>query len=137
MGNSFGYLDDAGNAEFLQAVRKVLVPGGRFLLDAGSVAENVLPGMKDHTEMEFGGIWFLEDNRFDKERRRLETSYTFIKDRRTEEKFGSHRIYTLREFATLLSDAGFTGLKSFGSADGEPFEPGKTGLFLIAGKDST
>src|SRR5215203_4752913 len=30
LGNSFGYMDDEGNAEFLRAVRAALRPGGRF-----------------------------------------------------------------------------------------------------------
>ena len=31
VGNSFGYLDDEGNAAFLRAVRAALKPGGRFI----------------------------------------------------------------------------------------------------------
>src|SRR5262245_3665980 len=33
LGNSFGYLDDRGNADFLAAVARTLRPGARFVLD--------------------------------------------------------------------------------------------------------
>ena len=41
VGNSFGYLDDTGNAEFLQAVRAALKPGARFVLETPMVLENL------------------------------------------------------------------------------------------------
>src|SRR5262249_26056897 len=40
VGNSFGYLDDEGNAAFLRAVRATLKPGARFVLDTPMVLEN-------------------------------------------------------------------------------------------------
>ena len=36
-GNSFGYLDDAGNAEFLAAVARVLKPGARLVIESHMV----------------------------------------------------------------------------------------------------
>jgi SAM-dependent methyltransferase len=133
-GNSFGYLDDSGNADFLKSIHRVLVPGGRFVLDASSVAENVLPQIQNHTEMEVGDILFIEDNRYDHRSGRLETEYTFIRGKQTEKKFGSHRIYTYREFETLLTEAGFGGCEAYGSPDEEPFTFGAQGLFLVTSK---
>src|SRR6185295_17892659 len=42
-GNSFGYLEDDENAEFLDAVSRSLKPGARFILDAPAAAECILP----------------------------------------------------------------------------------------------
>ena len=42
-GNSFGYLDDKGNADFLKSALTVLKPGGTFVLDASSVVLAVIP----------------------------------------------------------------------------------------------
>jgi cyclopropane fatty-acyl-phospholipid synthase-like methyltransferase len=134
-GNSFGYLDDDGNSTFLSAVHRVLRPGGRFILDASSVAENVLPQIKKHTEMQIGDIRFIEDNLYDHALSRLETDYTFVRGDRVEKKFGSHRIYTYREFANLLTAAGFVDVESFGSVGGEPFAFGSQGLFFVARKE--
>ncbi len=135
VGNSFGYLDDNGNFEFLKTIHRVLTSGARFVLDASSVAENVLPRIHDHTEMEVGNIRFIEDNRYDHRSGRLETEYTFVRGNQTEKKFGSHRIYTYRELDILLSEAGFKECQAFGSIDGEPFKFGAQGLFFIARKE--
>ncbi len=134
-GNSFGFLDDAGNAEFLDAVYRVLRPGGRFLLDASSVAENVVPRIQKHTELQVGDILFIEDNHYDHERSRLETDYTFIRGNVTEKRFGSHRLYTFRELQQLLTDAGFASVRSFGSLNKDPFELGAPALYMLVTKD--
>ena len=133
-GNSFGYLDDDGNTRFLEAVHRVLRPGGRFILDACSVAENVLPQMQKHTEMQIGDIRFIEDNHYDHELGRLDTDYTFVRGDLTERKFGSHRLYTYRELQDLLSRTGFVGPQSFGSTGGEPFAFGASGLLICSSK---
>ena len=133
-GNSFGYLDDDGNTRFLEAVYRVLRPAGRFILDACSVAENVIPQIQGHTEMQIGDIRFIEDNHYDHELGRLDTEYTFVRGEVTEKKFGSHRLYTYRELQGLLSRAGFVDLQSFGSTGGEPFAFGAPGLLICACK---
>jgi SAM-dependent methyltransferase len=111
-GNSFGYLDDVGNVEFLRTVFRTFRPGARFVLDASSVAENVLPILEKHTEMQFGDILFIEDNVYDETTHRLDTDYTFVRGEVKEKKLGSQRIYTLAEFRHLLTGAGFVVLTS-------------------------
>jgi len=133
-GNSFGYLDDEGNAEFLDSVYRVLSPGGRFVLDASSVAENVLPRIQEHTEMRVGSILFIEDNHYDHALSRLDTEYTFVRADQTEKKFGSHRIYTYRELQGLFSKAGFVNCRTFGTISEEPFTFGAQGLFIVASR---
>jgi SAM-dependent methyltransferase len=133
-GNSFGYLDDGGNSHFLKAIHRALVPGGRLVLDASSVAENVLPRIQEHTEMQVGDILFIEDNRFYHTSGRLDTEYTFVRGNQTEKKFGSHRIYTYRELQILISEAGFVECQAFGSIDEEPFSFPPQGLFLVSAK---
>jgi SAM-dependent methyltransferase len=135
-GNSFGYLDDDGNAQFLEAVYRALRPAGRFILDAASVAENVLPQIQKHTEMQIGDIRFIEDNHYDHVLGRLDTEYTFVRGEVTEKKFGSHRLYTYRELQGLLSHTGFVDLQSFGSTGAEAFAFGASGLFITACKGS-
>ena len=53
LGNSFGYLDDEGNAAFLRAVAAALKPGARFVLETPMVLENLLGHIKDRP----GGKW--------------------------------------------------------------------------------
>ena len=134
LGNSFGYLDDKGNLDFLKAVHRALAPGRRFALDASSVAENVLPKVQGHTEMRIGDILFIEDNHYDSVSSRLETDYTFVRGDRAEKRFGSHRIYTFCEFETLLSEAGFVGCRALGDLDGSPVQSGDESLFFVASR---
>ena len=133
-GNSFGYLDDKGNADFLTAVFRCLKPGGRFILDAASVAEAILPRLQERTWTKFEDILFLEDQRYDHVLSRLDTEYTFIREGKTEKKFGSHRIYTYRELCQLLENAGFTNYEAFGSLNRVAFKLGSPGLLFVATK---
>lgn len=133
-GNSFGYSTDEGNAAILASVSRALKPGARFVLDASSVAEVVLPILKPRTEVPVGDILFIEENRYDHVNGRLDTDYTFVRGEMAERKSGSHRIYTYRQMVELLEAAGFQELEAFGSTDKEPFAFGSPQLFLVATK---
>src|SRR5262249_39265689 len=64
-GNSFGYLDDAGNANFLKAVGRTLKPGGRFAIDSGSIAECIFPNFTERRWMTLGDMLFLGRGSYD------------------------------------------------------------------------
>jgi SAM-dependent methyltransferase len=106
-GNSFGYLDDEGNAEFLRAVWAALKPGARFVLETPMVLENLLPHLQDRPWWKAGDIYLLAANQYDQLRGRLEIEYTFISDGRIETRRGSHRAYRYAELYDLLETAGF------------------------------
>src|SRR6266567_6531203 len=72
-GNSFGYLEDKENADFLRAVGRTLPHGARFVIDSGAVAESIFPVFQEHREFEFGGITLVIDSRYDHERGRIFT----------------------------------------------------------------
>ena len=108
VGNSFGYLDDEGNAEFLRAVRTTLKPGARFILETPMVLENLLGHIQDRAWWQVGDVHLLVQNLYDHERSRLEIDYTFVSDGRIETRRGSHRAYSFRELAELIGSAGFS-----------------------------
>jgi SAM-dependent methyltransferase len=134
-GNSFGYLDDEGNAKFLKSVYGVLKRGARFVMDAPSVAENILPRIQDRSETQIGDVLFIEENRYDHVLGRLDTDYTFRRGNQIERKFGSHRLYTYRQIHEMLRVAGFVNCEAFGSTEGEPFCYGAPGLLFVAEKE--
>src|SRR5918911_2831814 len=41
-GNSFGYMTDEGNAQFVRSVASALKPGARFIIDTHNITENLL-----------------------------------------------------------------------------------------------
>jgi SAM-dependent methyltransferase len=134
MGNSFGYLDDAGNEAFLAAVARALRPDGRFVLDFGQCAESIFPRMEAHLEAEMAGFRFAEETRYDIPTARIENVYTIAKGRRSERKLASQRVYLARDVGRLLEGAGFEVLESFGSSAEEPYALGAQRLLCVARK---
>jgi SAM-dependent methyltransferase len=134
-GNSFGYLDDAGNVAFLKSVAGVLKPGGRFALDTGAIAESIFPNFTERRWFQVGDILFLSQATYDPVRGRLDTEYTFLKDGRGDPQPASTRIYTYSELCGLLTAAGFCESQGFSSLNREPFRLGSQRLLLVATKE--
>ena len=107
VGNSFGYLDDEGNAAFLRAVRKTLKPGGRLVIETPMVLENLLGHLQDRPWWKVGNVHLLVENRYDPARARLDIEYTFVANGRVEVRRGSHRAYGYRELVDLITASGF------------------------------
>lgn len=108
VGNSFGYLDDEGNAAFLRAVAAALRPGGRFVLDTPMVLENLLQHIQDRAWWKVGDILLLVANEYDAGKERLQTEYTFLSNGQSVVRRGSHRAYAYRELVELIESAGFS-----------------------------
>ncbi len=131
-GSSFGFLGDAGDLGFLEAVCRALKPGARFAIDSVKAAEIVLPQFRERHEMEVGGIQFVAENRYDHETSWMENRYTVARGDRSEVRLARNRIYTYREVVSMLERAGFGRIESFGSLSGEPFRLGSSRLILLA-----
>jgi SAM-dependent methyltransferase len=132
-GSSFGFFDDAGNAAFVAAAARTLVPGGRFLGDF-KAAESVLPSFRESYEMPVGDILFAAKNSYDPAAGTMESLYTVTRGNAVEKKRAVHRIYTTREILSMLSAAGLGGFETCGSVGGEPFRLGSPRLFVVATK---
>ena len=130
-GSSFGYLDDAGNADFLAAISRSLIHGGRFFIDC-KAAESILPAFRESYEMTVNDIRFASINRYDPATGTMENLYTISSGDRVEKKRALTRIYSTSEILRLLSDAGFGSFETYGSVEGEPFRLGSPRLFVIA-----
>lgn len=133
-GNSFGFLDDAGDAAFLAAVAGALVPGGRFALDYGQAAESVFPRLEPRLETEIAGFRFEEDTRYDIRTARIENRFVISRGEESEEKLASQRVYLARDVEGMLASAGFEVLARFGSTREEPFALAAHRLLIVARK---
>jgi SAM-dependent methyltransferase len=144
VGNSFGYLEDAGNEDFLRSVASALKPGGRFVLETPMVAESALATIKERSWWKVGDIHLLAANRFDPPSGRVETEYTFVSSGRVEVRYGTHRMYTYRQLVELFRAAGFSDVATWtwnpaqpADAAGqrrihlEPYRAGATPLLLV------
>jgi SAM-dependent methyltransferase len=130
-GNSFAYVPPVETRKFLHAVARALRPGGRFALDAGTVAECVLPRLREREWAQFDDILFLEENRYDAAEGCIETAYTFVRDGRSETRTGLQWVHTARELRGLLAEAGLETVGLYGGPDGSAFAVGSfRGLFV-------
>lgn len=133
-GNSFGYLDDDANADFLKAVSVTLKPGARFILDAPAIAECILPTFQPSRSIEIAGIKVDIEHRYDHEQGRMFNDFTFTRDGVVDSRPSSQRAYTYRDLTELLPDAGFELLAAYGSLTEEPFNLGAHRLLLVSQK---
>ena len=131
-GNSFGYLDDRGNAAFLESVARALRPGGRFAMDTGYVAESLLPQLDRRAWYETGDLTCLAARSYDPLSARLEVEYRYIRDGKVDVRVASSRVHTCLEVVRLLERAGFRDVECFGSIDRKPFELGSRTLIVTA-----
>ncbi len=134
LGNSLGGLDDDALAVFLKGVARSLKPGGRFAVDNGTIAECLMPALKERFWWPVDGIHFLVLNRYDHEAGRLNMDFTIIRGGREEKKSGFQQVYTYRTFCRMLAEAGFEVTEGYASAAGEPFRLGCHNLLAVASK---
>jgi SAM-dependent methyltransferase len=133
-GNSFGYLDDLGNAAFLKSVAAALKPGAHFVLESGYVMELLLPVLQERASYPVGDMVMEAQRRYDPASSRLHVEYTVIRGTQTEKRSMSARIYSYRELVSLLDAAGFADVQGYGSMAREPFRLGSSRALLIATK---
>lgn len=130
--NSFGYFDDAGNLELLNAVSRSLKPGGRLALDTPLVETLLLDAVQEPRVWERAGdLLALEERAYDHETGRLESTWTFIRGTARETRHMSIRLYTYRELIGMLEQAGFGLHEAYGDLDLTPFELGAPWLYLV------
>lgn len=133
-GNSFGYLDDAANTDFLKSLAHTLKSGSRFILDAPAVAECILPTFQASRSIEIAGIKVDIEHRYDHGQGRMFNDFTFTRDGVVDKRPSSQRVYTYRELTELLRAAGLETTAAFGSLTEEPFQLGAPRLLLVAAK---
>jgi len=133
-GNSFGYLDDNENADFLNVVSRTLKSGARFILDAPAVAECILPNFLPSRSIEIAGIAVSIEHRYDHELGRMFNDFTFTRDGIEDRRPSSQRVYTYRELAELLRAAGLEVVSAYASLAEDAFKLGANRLLMVTAK---
>jgi SAM-dependent methyltransferase len=132
LGNSFGYLPHEGTQDFLAAVARALVPGGRFVLHSGTVAECLLPTLVERREMQVQDVHMLSVNRYDAAASVLENEYTFTRGHDKQSGVARYHIYTAAELGRLVTAAGLRVEAWYGSFARAPFRLAAPMLLLVA-----
>ena len=127
---SFGYFDDDGNRQFLEAVHRALKTDSRFALDVSNLAEHLLPRSQHRSWSKKGETLVLENMTYRHTESRVESEWTLIANGVSETKTTSLRVYGFRELTLLFSELGFEVCEAFSSLDSEPYELGRRAYFI-------
>ncbi len=131
---SLGYLGDAEDVKVLAAIRRVLRPGGRLVIETMHRDRLVREPSERHWRLMGEGRLLLEQHTFDPASGVAQTTQTVIdgsgeRDSRT----FSVRVYTATELLAMVARAGFDDARAYGGFDGEPFAT-STRLVIVATK---
>lgn len=132
LGNSFGYFDGAGQRAFLTGVRRSLVPGGRFVLEAFMTAESLFPHLEGESTVEAGGVVMHDRNQYDPMTGRLDTVVTFSWGSETSSRSMSTWVLRAGEVVDLVVAAGFDVIGTASGPEGEPFTIGSPRFVVTA-----
>ncbi|MBX9669843.1 MAG: class I SAM-dependent methyltransferase [Candidatus Obscuribacterales bacterium] len=133
-GNSFGYFEQVGCEEFLEACSRSLRAGSRFLIDTGLVAEVLIPNFREVETFDAGDIKMSIQNRYHAESSCLETHFRFEHKGKIEERHALHFVFTTGEINRMLARNGFRLVSMYSSPDGEEFKLGAKRLLLLSEK---
>jgi SAM-dependent methyltransferase len=104
---TFGYFDDAKNAEVIQKIHRALRRGGRFLLDVAN-RDYVTPRTPSMVWFQGDGCVCMDDVQLNGLNSRLVVKRTMMmEDGRQREIEYQIRLYALHELGKLLHDSGF------------------------------
>jgi SAM-dependent methyltransferase len=133
-GNSFGYMLPAESAIALAEMHGALRPGGRLVLESGSVAEAVLVGGVGETdEHAFGDIRASVRHRYDPSESRLESEYVFEDGSGSMETVrAAHHVHTTGELVRMLRAGGFRSVTLLGPDGSKPYELGDGRVIAVA-----
>ena len=134
MGNSFGYVDYEGMAQFVRNVSEALKPGARFVINSGLLAESILVHFPTTGQYILGDLTMDISNTYVVEESYMATKLTYTKGDRTETHSFKHYVYTLSEVRRLLERFGLSTLAVYNSTEKTLYQLGDQQVYLVAQK---
>lgn len=131
---TFGYFDDeADDRQVLQEVRRVLAPGGTFLLDFMN-ADQVVANLKVEDRRTVSGAAVVQERRVVEGGRIVEKRIRIAAHGREPERSFVERVRLYRpgELRSMLTDAGLAPGSAFGAYDGSAFGPNSARYIVLA-----
>jgi SAM-dependent methyltransferase len=127
---SFGYFEDDANLEVLRGFARIVVPGGRVLVDQVN-RERILRQFIAHNVTEYRGLRVTVRNRWDARRERIVSSWTFERGARRHRARSSMRLYTPAQMEFLMVTAGLVPERICDGKTGLPFTRGSRRMTAI------
>lgn len=127
---SFGYFGDAGDEDFVRAVRGTLRAGARFLIE-GVVAETLLPRFSTSSATRYGDLLVVEEREYELEMGLIRSACTSVDGDTVNRWTTDVRLYGLREIRDMLHRSGFGDVRLLNATNGEPFEIGSRARSMV------
>lgn len=139
LGNSLGFFPRAEMLTFLRRIADLLQPGGRFLAQTGMVAESFLPAFQERAWLPIGdSMQVLIENQYDPLTARVDQYLTYYRRSETgveaADRLAHYYIYTLADLRSLFAEAGLDPVACYGTVEGEAYQIGDEGVWLLAVK---
>jgi SAM-dependent methyltransferase len=129
---SLGYLGDEEDTRVLAAIRRVLRPDGRLVIETMHRDWMVRNVQEQHWQRVGEGRLLLEQVAFDPPSGVAQTTQTLVDGSgERESRTWSLRVYSATELVAMVRRAGFDGARCFGDLDGAPFTT-DTRLVVVA-----
>lgn len=141
LGNSLGFFPRAEMLTFLTRIADLLEPGGRFLAQSGLVAESFLPDFQERAWLPVGDtMQVLIENQYDPLTARVDQHLTYYRKSKAGvevvERTAEYYIYTLSDLLSLLNEAGLEPVACYGTVEGDTYQVGDEGVWVLAVKKS-
>ncbi len=109
MGNSFGYFNAEKMDAFVERVSACLLPGARFIINSGMIAESILPTFSKQKSFTVGDIQMDITNTYQPTDSLMVSTILYTKAGATETHAFKHYVFTLGEVKRLLKKHGVPG----------------------------
>ena len=136
---SFGYFDDPDDdLLFCRNACESLKPGGKFMIDTLG-KETLALNFRESEWFQRDGYLIMLEYKILDGWTHVENRWLFLRDDHAErtvlyEAVFKHRLYSAVEMAQLLSEAGFSEVRFFGSLDGIPYDHKAERMIVLAVK---
>ena len=132
MGNSFGYFPVDGVQRFLAEVKRLLRPGGRFVLESATVAESMTASFAERTEHDFGGVRVVAHHRLEPEHDRVVSELEITHTAGVRTVAIDQLVLPSARIAALVEAAGLEVIALLGGTDGAPYDTSAGSLLVVA-----
>lgn len=138
LGNSFGYFNSDKMKLFVQKVAASLIPGGKFIINSGMIAESILPNFShymNNNSYTVGNIKMDVTNVYNLEESYMVSNLLYTKEGKTEEHSFKHYVFTLGEVKRLLQSYGLHMLATYNSPTKTKYNLGDQQVYIVARKE--
>ncbi len=133
--SSFGYFDDRANdLRVLRNVHRSLQPGGTLVIDL--VGKETLARRFQAADVHehAGGLLLFERREILDDWNRVRTEWVLVDGADARRHVFTLNLYSACELKTALRQAGFGGVRAYGSLTGRPYDAGAERLVVVAVK---